>query len=71
MNIYARPGDKVRYANPTAGYPFDQERCRQLLTLGETYTVAFTEVEQCSTSVGLKELAGERFNSVMFEDVWE
>ena len=68
MNIYAERGSKVRFANPTAGYEFDQEQCRKLLTLGAVYTVASTDVERFSTAVQLKEVPGVRFNSVMFED---
>jgi len=71
MNIYAEPGDRVVFANPTHGYPSDKERCATHLEVGETYTVDYTDVSGCHTDVCLHEFPGIIFNSVMFEDFVE
>jgi len=39
MDIYAQPGNKVRFTNPNAGYPRDQEIAKKHLKLGKNYTV--------------------------------
>lgn len=68
MNIYAEPGDKVIYAHPKAGWEYDRERCQQLLTPCQRYTVAKVVVGSFATDVYLKEVPSVGFNSVMFED---
>lgn len=69
MNIYAIKGHKVRFANPKAGYPAQQEKAAKFLALGEIYTVQSTDVDSSSTQVYLKEIPNQFFNSVLFEDV--
>lgn len=69
MDIYAKRGSKVVFANPTAGYPHHQQECKDAgLVVGATYTVAETEVHSSSSRVFLQEFPGRGFNTVMFED---
>ena len=68
MNIYSDPGTKVIFANPTYGYPHDQENAKQHLTADKVYTVDHTDVFDSSTDVYLVEVPGVAFNSVLFED---
>lgn len=68
MNIYSNPGTKVIFANPTYGYPHDQEKAKQHLAVGQVYTVHHTEVSASHTDVYLAEVPGIAFNSVLFED---
>lgn len=68
MNIYAEEGHKVVFSNPNAGLFIHQEMAAKHLTVGETYTVDYTDVGGWSTDVYLKEVDGVRFNSVLFED---
>lgn len=68
MYIYANPGDKVVYANETAGWDWDQAHAAEFLVLGNVYTVDHVEVDDSRTEVYLVEVPGESFNSVMFED---
>jgi hypothetical protein len=69
MDVYARSGQKVVFANRNAGYPGERERVWNLLTVGGEYTIERTDVGQSYTTVWLKELPGERFNSVFFNDI--
>lgn len=68
MNIYARNGHKVIFANPTAGYKDDQRIAKQHLTVGHSYTIDYTDVGSWHTDVYLLEFPNRAFNSVMFED---
>lgn len=71
MNIYAKPGTKVKVTEQTAknGLLGDKEQVQRLLDIGKEYTVAYTEVGQSRTIVYLQELPGERFNSVNFIEI--
>ena len=68
MNIYAKQGHKVVYANPQNGYKSDQHLASHNLWEGKTYTVSHTIVSGFSTEVYLEEVPNIPFNSVMFED---
>lgn len=68
MNIYAKEGSKVVFANPNNGYQSDKKQCERLLTLNAVYTINATDVGSSHTDVYLKEFPDEVFNSVMFED---
>jgi len=64
----AKPGDRVRFANPSAGYGHDQERARSAgLVVGKVYTLSKVRVHDWNTEVWLE---GQRdaFNSVQFEE---
>jgi len=65
------PGRRVRYAKTDAGYPADQKMAAALLTPGEVYTIAWSDIGFSSTRLGLAgvESRGQGFNSVLFEPV--
>ncbi len=70
MNIYAKPGTKVRYAGTSdeqINYVGATDP-RSLLTEGQEYTIDYTDVCSSFTYVYLKEVDG-KFNSCMFKDV--
>jgi hypothetical protein len=69
MNIYAESGDKITYCNPNSGYQYDQEKAAKYLTLGNTYTIDYTDVSGWRTDVYIQEFPEISFNSVMFEDI--
>jgi hypothetical protein len=70
MNIYAEPGTKIVFRHPNYGYGHDQRNLKNLgLVVGQTYTVAWTEVGDSHTHLYLEEFPGVAFNSVNFEDV--
>lgn len=69
MDIYAKKGSKVKFAYPTFGYQYEQEKALRFLTIGATYTVDHTEVHSSFTHVYLKEVPEISFNSVFFEDL--
>jgi hypothetical protein len=61
-------GAYVRYQNPDAGWPGDQDKARELLTLGGVYRIAWSDIGQSTTSIGLVGIDAT-FNSVLFEPV--
>lgn len=67
MDIHAKNGTKVVFANPGSGYEPEQELAKKHLKVGATYTVARTEVGSFHTKVFLEEIPGIAFNSVMFD----
>lgn len=71
MNIYAEEGSKVIFAYPENGWDSDKAWALKHLTVGETYTVDYTDVHQSSSHVYLKEVPNIHFNTVQFEDVNE
>jgi hypothetical protein len=73
MNIYALPGHIVKVTEDSIayGYDVDKKRAAKYLTVGSTYTIAHTEVDNYSTDVYLEEFPNIYFNSVHFEDVTE
>lgn len=70
MNIYAVPGTRIRYtgASDAQVHYGGHTDPRDVLTIGEIYTVHHTDVHNYSTDVFL---VGHRgiFNSVCFDDV--
>lgn len=71
MNIYAMPGDLVKYLFSNKGDHFDIRNGLRYLEEGRTYTVDYTEPWSIHTNVFLKEVPGVSFNSVQFEDLTE
>lgn len=71
MNIYAKPGTKIKVTEQTAqnGLLGDIEKVKKFLNIEKSYTVAYTEIGQSRTNVYLQELPGESFNSVNFTEV--
>lgn len=70
MNIYARPGTKVRYTGEN-GYDHEHDDIQTMgVSIGEILTVKETEVGSWKTYVYFEELDGG-FNSVLFEDIDE
>ncbi len=67
MDIYAKPGTKVKFTNPDAGYEHDQLVARENLKVGNTYTILEIHVGGFHTNVFLREVPSVPFNSVMFE----
>lgn len=64
MDIYSRPGTKVVF-HGRGGYDGEKVRAEKSLVLGNTYTVKYTDVGSCSSSVWFYEAEGV-FNTVMF-----
>lgn len=60
-------GDKVVYKNPDNGYTHDQEKAREHLELGQTYTLDHVDIDAFYTAFYLIEVPGIAFNSVLFE----
>lgn len=71
MDIYALPGEQIRFAHPEHGYSGDQDKAQKHLTLGTVYTVERTELFSGETNVYLLEVPGIRFNTVHFESLTE
>lgn len=67
MDIYTKPGSKVKYANFKNGLPKDRELCKRRLIPNEIYTVEKIFVGESRTGVVLKGIPG-MFNSVMFNN---
>lgn len=63
------PGAFVRYQHPDAGWPGDQDKAGELLTHGRLYRVAWNDIGQSKTDIGLIGVKGAGFNSVLFEPV--
>lgn len=65
------PGRRVRFAHPDGGYPADQEMAAALLTPGDVYTIAWSDIGFSNTRLGLAGIKdhGQGFNSVLFEPV--
>lgn len=65
--ITIRPGDRVVFAFPNAGYPDEQKENQRLrLVEGEVYTLSMVDAHSFHTDVGLEEFPGHAFNSVFF-----
>lgn len=69
MDIYARPGSKVVFSNPSRGFNDDQSLASEHLEVGKVYTVSSIEVDSWYTDVLLVEVPSVKFNSVLFEDI--
>jgi hypothetical protein len=61
-------GAYVRYQHPDAGWPGEQDEARKLLTHGRLYRVAWNDIGDSKTRIGLVGVTGT-FNSVLFEPV--
>lgn len=70
MNIYAEEGDKVIFLGKH-GRDEELKYALQKLEVGKEYTVYYTDVGGWYSTVCLKELPSEDFNTVMFADVEE
>lgn len=70
MDIYAKEGNKVIFLGKH-GRDEELEYALKKLEVGKEYTVDHTDVHSWVSYVFLKELPGENFNTVMFEDVDE
>jgi hypothetical protein len=68
MNIYAKPGTKVRYLAKN-GYEGERKFANTILSEGQILTVAETDVGGWRTTVYFEEYPRCGFNSVMFEEV--
>ncbi len=68
--LYA-PGRRVRFDHPDGGWDGDQQMAAALLTPGEVYTIAWSDIGFSKTRLGLAgvETRGQGFNSVLFEPV--
>jgi hypothetical protein len=67
MPIDAPEGTKVTYAYPDNGTAFDKAKLAKLgLNVGDVFTVEDTEISGFSTALRLRELPGERLNTVNF-----
>ena len=64
------PGAFVRYTHPDAGWPGEQEVAREILVFGAAYRIAWSDIGQSKTSLGLVGIEGA-FNSVLFEPAEE
>ena len=71
MNIYALEGHKVTCSTLDAGYENNKEVATKHLTVGNVYTVDYTNVDSWHTDVYLKEFPDVAFNSIFFEDADE
>lgn len=69
LEVRYAPGAFVRYQHPDAGWPGEQDEARELLTHGRLYRVAWIDIGQSKTRIGLAGVKGAGFNSVLFEPV--
>lgn len=67
MNIWAGPGDTVRFANPRGGRQGDINSAAKHLTIGEVYTVCSVDVSGMSSEVWLEGF-DRAFNTCLFDD---
>jgi len=71
VDIYSPPGTKVVF-NGTGGYRNELENAKQYLTIGETYTLAGSNIGGFSSTFYLEEFPNKPFNSVHFSpEGWE
>lgn len=67
MPIDAAPGTKVIFSNPSAGFQYDQDACREaLMKVGDEFTVTKTVIHDWRTELYLDEHPGIAFNTVNF-----
>lgn len=69
MDVYSKPGSKVRFANPDSGRDYDIKLAKKELKVGQIYTIDYTDVGSWHTDVYLVEKPGIPFNSVHFANV--
>ena len=70
MYIHAKKGHKVVVTRQSIrnGLDMDKKIALKYLQVWVVYTVEKTEIHDWHTNVYLKEIQGEYFNSVLFED---
>jgi len=70
MSVNAQKGHKVIVTEKSIanGYPFDEEKARHFLRVGQTYTIEYMDVQDWSSTIILQEIPGVEFNSVHFID---
>jgi hypothetical protein len=69
--LYA-PGRRVRFAHTDCGWPGEADTATAHLTLGEVYTIAWSDIGFAKSRLGLEGVTGDGgqgFNSVFFEPV--
>lgn len=64
-------GTEVRFLYENAGTNYHIEKAKEHLTLGEVYTVDYTDVHAFKTIVYLQEAPGIEFTSVQFAPIKE
>ena len=69
MDIYARPGTKVKFLGKN-GYDYQLKEASEMFEVGLVLTVKSIEVGDSSSSVVFEEMPGKSFNTVMFEEVY-
>lgn len=73
MNIYSKPGTKVKVCSVNGkvqgGYESDKELIIKYLDLKKTYTVEYIEIHDSCSYVYLKEVPDIGFNTVCFNTV--
>lgn len=68
MDIYAKPGTKVKYLGKN-GYDAERERAKEFLEVGAVLTVKEIDVHSWVSYALFEEVPGVWFNTVMFEEV--
>lgn len=71
MSTSTKPGNKVIFSFPDAGYDSDIELAKEYLVLGERYTIKSIRVDKFYTDIILKEVPDIIFNSIQFKNVRE
>lgn len=69
MNIFAKPGTKIRFIPRDNGHDPDREHAKEYLTEGQIYTVKMIDVGHYYSEVEIKEIPNQWFNTVLFDDV--
>ena len=70
MDIRSKSGTKVVFAYPDNGRDYEQKQAKDLLKVGEQYTVKQVYVGQSSSHVEFLEVEG-LFNTVLFKEIEE
>ena len=65
IDIYSEEGTKVIYTG-NGGLDYNKKHANKYLKVGEIYTIDYTDVGCWYTSVYLKEVPNQAFNSVHF-----
>lgn len=70
MKIYAQKGHKVTVTEDSIknGYDHDVKKAEMFLKVGQVYTIENMQVNNWSSTVKLKEIPNQEFNSVNFID---
>lgn len=68
MNIYSKRGTKIVFIGEN-GYDHDKASAKEILKVGQEYTVQSIDVRSCISYVILEEFQNKTFNTVMFDEV--